>query len=288
MTDKELEKLLGKRGFNQFVKNREWWAERAAEEQNALTNRGIKAAERQLKSYYTDTMFAIMTDFENVYLKVIANIAEGKNPTPADLYKLDAYWKMQAKLEAELVRLGDRQIKQFTKSFTDHYKNAYKIALPAGSAFTEISTETAEQMINSVWVTDGKRWSDRVWNNTAMLKSELNKGLIDCVTTGKPTSVLKERLTERFGVAYNRADSIVRTEYSHIQNEAARKRYRDSGVKQVEVWADPDERTCDICGKLHEKKFDVNGAVPVPAHPRCRCRVIPVIEIEEEQLTFDI
>ena len=269
---------LNDRQRKQLTSNYSWWAERAAEEQNALTNKGIRAVERQLKNYYSNTMFSVMADFENVYLKVIANMAEGKNPTPADLYKLDAYWKMQAKLEQELVKLGDKQIKQFTKGFTDHYKNAYKLALPAGSAFSEISTEVAEQMVNSVWVTDGKRWSDRVWNNTAKLKAELNKGLIDCVTTGKPTSVLKQELTERFGVAYNRADSIVRTEYSHIQNEAARKRYRDSGVKELEVWADPDERTCDICGKLHEKKFGVNEQVPVPAHPRCRCRVIPVIE----------
>lgn len=282
MTINEFLESLPDRQRKQLTSNYSWWSERAAEEQNALTNRGIKAAERKLKDYYSQTMFSIMTDFENVYLKVIANIAEGKTPTPADLYKLDAYWKMQAKLEQELVRLGDKQIKQFTKSFTDHYKNAYKLALPAGSAFSEISTEVAEQMVNSVWVTDGKRWSDRVWNNTARLKAELNKGLIDCVTTGKPTSVLKQNLVDRFGVAYNRADSIVRTEYSHIQNEAARKRYRDSGVKLVEVWADPDERTCDICGKLHEKKFDVNGVVPVPAHPRCRCRIIPVVEVEEE------
>lgn len=273
---------LPERQRKKLTNNYEWWAERQAEEQNALTNKGIKATERQLRNYYQDTMFSVMNDFENVYLKVIANIAEGKQPTPADLYKLDAYWKMQAKLEKELVKLGDKQIKQFTKSFTDHYKNAYKIALPAGSAFSEISTEVAEQMVNSVWVTDGKRWSDRVWTNTAKLKAELNKGLIDCVTTGKPTSVLKQKLVEDFGVAYNRADSIVRTEYSHIQNEAARKRYKDSGVKEVEVWADPDERTCDVCGKLHEKKFGVNEQVPVPAHPRCRCRIIPVIPTNYE------
>jgi SPP1 gp7 family putative phage head morphogenesis protein len=189
---------------------------------------------------------------------------------------------MQAKLEKELVKLGDRQISTFTKSFTDHYQNAYKMALPAGSAFTEISTEVAEAMVNSVWVTDGKRWSDRVWTNTAKLKADLNKGLIDCVTTGKPTSVLKQKLKEDFGVAYNRADSIVRTEYSHIQNEAAKKRYKDSGVKEMEVWADPDERTCDICGKLHEKRFGITEQIPVPAHPRCRCRIIPVIDTKFE------
>jgi SPP1 gp7 family putative phage head morphogenesis protein len=277
---------LSKRERKQLAQNYKWWAERAAEEQSALTERGIKATERQLKNYFQDTMFNVMQDFESVYLKVIANVAEGVTPTPADLYKLDSYWQMQAKLAKELEKLGSKQAQLYSKNFTDHYIKAYSLALPSGSAFSEISREAAEQMVNSIWVTDGKTWSDRVWNNTAKLKAELNKGLMDCVITGKPTSVLKNDLKERFGVAYNRADSIVRTEYSHIQNEAARKRYKDSGVKQVEVWADPDERTCDICGKMHEKKFNVNGVVPVPAHPRCRCRIIPVIETE--QLTFDI
>lgn len=279
LSDKERKKLLS---------NYEWWAERAAEEQNALANKGIKATERQLKYYYQDTMFRVMKDFELVYMQVILDIGEGRKPTPADLYKLDSYWKMQAKLAKELERLGDAQVEWISKNFTEHYKTAYAAALPSGSAFSQISTEAAEQMVNSVWVTDGKRWSDRIWTNTAKLRKDLNDGLIDCVVTGKPTSVLKDRLVNDFGVAFNRADSIVRTEYSHIQNEAAKRRYKDSGVQQMEVWADPDERTCDICGKMHEKRFDINEQVPVPAHPRCRCRIIPVIPKINEQLSFDI
>ncbi len=265
-----------------YEANIEWWKERKAKEQDTLNNKGIKATERQLKYYYQDTMFKVIEDFENVYLKVITNIAEGKTATPADLYKLDSYWKMQAQLAAELEKLGDKQVKWISKNFTEHYQTAYQTALPAGSAFSQISTETAEQMIMSVWCADGKTWSDRVWSNTNKLRQELNKGLIDCVITGKPTSVLKKDLMDKFGVSFTRADSIVRTEYAHIQTQAAQKRYKDAGIKQVEVWADPDERTCDICGKLHEQKFPVNGQMPLPAHPRCRCRIIPVIEEEEE------
>lgn len=258
--------------------NKEWWSERQAKQQDTLNNKGIKKTEQQLKYYYQDTMFRIMEDFEKVYNKILVGVAQGKTPTPADLYKLDSYWQMQKQLARELEKLGDRQVGWITKQFTEHYQNAYKAALPAGSAFSHISTETAAQLINNIWCNDGKSWSDRIWNNINKLRQELNDGLMDCVITGKPTSVLKQNLMDKFGVSFNRADSIVRTEYAHIQTQAAQQRYKDAGVKEIEVWADYDERRCDICGKLHKKKFPVNSQMPVPAHPRCRCRIIPVIE----------
>jgi SPP1 gp7 family putative phage head morphogenesis protein len=90
--------------------------------------------------------------------------------------------------------------------------------------------------------------------------------------------LLKQVLQDRFGVSYTRADVLVRTELAHIQTEAAKQRYRDYGIEQVEIWADPDERTCSICGKLHKKKYPVGARVPIPAHPRCRCCIVPVVE----------
>jgi hypothetical protein len=77
-------------------------------------------------------------------------------------------------------------------------------------------------MINQIWCADGKSWSSRVWKNTELLQQELNDSLIDCLLTGRNPSELKQRLIERFNVAYNRADSIVRTEITHIQTQAAR------------------------------------------------------------------
>jgi SPP1 gp7 family putative phage head morphogenesis protein len=98
------------------------------------------------------------------------------------------------------------------------------------------------------------------------------------VATGKKTTELKNILQERFNVSYTNADMIARTELAHVQTEAAKQRYKDYGIQEVEVWADEDERRCDVCGELHEKRYPAGAHVPIPAHPRCRCCIVPVVE----------
>ncbi len=268
----------------------DYWKERQAQAQATLTQKGIEATEKQLQRYYKTTMLNVIDSFEKVYMKLQLNIAEGITPTPADLYRLDSYWTMQAQLREELQRLGDKQAVQMARDFTNQYRTAYRaLALQDGGSFSQISKETAQQMINQIWAADGQSWSSRIWKNTSKLQEELNEKLIDCVLTGKSTEVLKRDLMERFSVSYSRADSIVRTEYNHIQTQAAQQRYKDMGVEMVQVWADYDERRCDACGKLHEKKYSVHDRMPIPAHPRCRCTIIPVIDtqVHGEQLKLE-
>ena len=102
--------------------------------------------------------------------------------------------------------------------------------------------------------------------------------MIECVIAGRKPSALKEELVREFNIAYYRADSIVRTELAHIQTESAKKRYQDSGITQVEIWASPDERQCPECRKLHKKRFPIGAEPQVPVHPNCRCCIIPVID----------
>lgn len=256
-----------------------YWADRMAAAQSKLTAKNRKQIEKQLKKYYGQSMKRVIADFEKTYNKVLLTEQDGKQPTPADLYKLDAYWQMQNQLKHELQKLGDKQIsamgKIFELNFFDIY---YSIALEGLEAFTTIDKALVLQMINSVWVADGKSWSQRIWDDTNRLANVLNDQLIYCVTTGKKTSELKNLLQKEFNVSYNRADSIVRTELSHIQNTAAQKRYEDYGIKEMMVWADADERRCEVCGALHEKKYLISSQVPIPAHPRCRCSIVPVVD----------
>lgn len=256
-----------------------YWQDRIQRAQNKLTNKNIKQVEKQLKKYYGTAMKKVIADFETTYNKLLIAQEEGKQPTPADLYKLDAYWTMQGQLRNELQKLGDKQISALSKIFEIQFFDIYySIGIPGHEAFTTISREAAMQLINSIWVADGKTFSQRVWDNVNDLIETLNEGLLHTVITGKKPTQLKNILQERFGVSYSRADAVVRTELSHIQNQAAQKRYEDYGVKEVQVWADKDERLCEICGKLHEKKFPIDGPMPVPVHPRCRCSIIPVVE----------
>ena len=234
-----------------------------------------------LKKYYETTMKRTIENFEATYNKLLTTIGEGKEPTPADLYKLDSYWKMQGQLRHELEKLGDKQVSLFNKWFAEQYISIYNsIDIPnSGLSFSQINQEAVLQMINEIWCADGQSWSNRIWKNTDKLQQALNDNLIACVVSGASTEDLKQLLVSEFDVAYNRADSIVRTEFAHIQTQASRKRYEDAGVQEVEVWADEDERRCDVCGKLHEKKYPIYAQMPIPAHPRCRCCIIPVVDI---------
>lgn len=256
-----------------------YWQDRMAAAQNKLTNKSVKQVEKQLQKYYSKTMNQVIADFEAVYNKIELQRAEGKQVTPADLYKLDKYWQMQGQMQRALEKLGNRQARVLGDAFVaNFFEIYYSINIDGLKAFTTIDKAAVTQMINQVWVADGKSWSQRIWDNTARLAETLNEGLISCVTSGKKTTELKRILQERFSVSYSAADSLVRTEMAHIQTQAAKQRYTDYGIGQVEIWADPDERTCEVCGELHTKKYPVGAAVPIPAHPRCRCCIVPVVE----------
>lgn len=255
-----------------------YWQDRMAQTLSRLTNKSVRQTAKQIKKYYADTMEKTIADFEATYNKILAATEEGRTPTPADLYKLDKYWQTQAQLRKELRKLGDRQIvllsKQFELNFFEIY---YSIGLPGDVAFNTLDASAVQQMINAIWCADGKSWSQRIWQNNELLAATLNEELIHCVATGKKTTELKKILQERFNVSYGNADMLVRTEMAHIQTQAAQKRYEDAGVQEVEIWADEDERRCEVCGELHQKRYPMGSAVPIPAHPRCRCCIVPVI-----------
>ena len=255
-----------------------YWEERQAETQAALTKKSVEQTERQIAKYYADTQRKIIGQFQQTYNHILSSIEDGREPTPADLYKLDTYWKMQAEITAELTKLGDKQAKILSNAFIMQYQNIYESTAIKGEAtYTQLNLKAAQDMIDSIWCADGKHWSSRIWDNTAKLQETLNQNLIDCLVAGRNPVYLKEQLMATFGVSYSRADMLVRTEMAHIQVKAAQQRYEDAGIEYVEIWADEDERRCEICGKLHMSVYKANEKLPIPAHPNCRCSVIPVV-----------
>lgn len=257
----------------------DYWQKRMKEAQEKQANKSIKETQKQLRAYYIRAMKSVLDGFTATYDKLLSTMGEGEIPTPADLYKLDKYWKLQGRLKRELQRLGDNQIAELSKKFEEEFWCIYEaMALTSQEAFSSMSKEGARQLINQIWCADGKSWSQRVWNNTDRLQQALNDKLTECVITGKTTSQLKKFLQDEFGVSYNRADTIVRTEMAHIQTRAARQRYQEYGIQEIEIYADTDNRTCPICAKLDGKRFGINDSLPIPAHPRCRCCALPVIK----------
>lgn len=267
--------------------------------QKEYSDKSIDSINEQLKKYYKKAMTSTINDFEAVYDKVLNTVEEGKPVTTADLYKLDKYYQMQAQLNKRLQKLGDKQCNIMSKEFEAEYKHIYNAlsidknetaiqAMISDAAFAQIDEKAAEKVAQEIWCSDGKSWSDRVWDNVNDLQQTLNDNLIDCIVAGKKSTELKKSLMERFSVSYHRAETLTRTEIAHIETQAAQDRYKSYGIQQVEILADTDSRTCDICARLDHKKLSINDDMPIPVHPNCRCCIIPVVDKENKENRFDL
>lgn len=108
------------------------------------------------------------------------------------------------------------------------------------------------------------------------------------IESAEPLQALIDTLTPFFGAA--RAENIASTEVTRAYAEGNKQAWRESGVvAEVEWRTAQDELVCPICGPLSEKRrrlnnsidgnepFDV-GVTSPPAHPRCRCWLVPVID----------
>jgi SPP1 gp7 family putative phage head morphogenesis protein len=263
-----------------------YWANRQAKIQEMLTDKSRKKIERQLSKYYSKAAKKVIADFENTYNKVLLQIEEGQQPTPALLYKLDAYWEMQGQLRNELRRLGEKQIALLTKEFEVNFFDIYySISLEGQKAFSTIDKAGALHLINEIWCMDGKSFSQRIWNNTELLVETLNEQLLHTVITGKKPTELKNLLQERFGVSYSRANTLVRTELSHIQTVAAKQRYEDYGLTKYKILGNDDDSCGNHsidCHKMDGKQFLYSemsvGKNAPPFHPNCKCCIVPVVE----------
>ena len=264
------------------MKNNEYWAKRTAKTQEALTTKTIKQTENQIKKYYFGCYKNLLGQFEATYNSLFLQLEEGKPLTPAHLYNLDRYWELQNEIKSQLEKLNTKQFQKLQEQFQRLYTGVYlSIDLPTSDkSWALLDKEAIDKVINSIWCADGKSWSQRIWNNTDKLQQALNDRLVYCVVNGANPAELKKYLMEEFGVSFYRAQTIVTTEMAHIQTEAARDRYRKAGCSEVEVYGEEDDRRCDTCAKLHGRKYPVNAVMPLPAHPNCRCCLIPVVEVD--------
>lgn len=71
-----------------------------------------------------------------------------------------------------------------------------------------------------------------------------------------------------------RARTIARTEMATARGVARDEFFEASGVRYVQWYATVDERTCEWCGARHGNVY-VLGRVSTPAHPNCRCTLVP-------------
>lgn len=112
---------------------------------------------------------------------------------------------------------------------------------------------------------------------TASTKAKVTIALIEGVNAGEGAKVMAKRVSEATGMERSRAALIARTETMRAHNQVNEDQFKKYGIAQVEWLAALDERMCDVCGAHHGKQYPINDHPEIPAHPNCRCILIPVI-----------
>ena len=132
-------------------------------------------------------------------------------------------------------------------------------------------------------------FSDRIWMNQDLLKSELSKLLQTGMIQGKNPRVLARELKKTFNTSTYNAERLMRTELARVQTEAQKQSFERNGFEQYTFLAN--SGCCDICQGLNGKHFKVADMMPgenaAPLHPHCRCSTAAYEDSKEYEEWLD-
>lgn len=124
-------------------------------------------------------------------------------------------------------------------------------------------------------------FSERIWANQDMLRSELEGYMTKAIIQGKSTNSLISDMRKRFYVSYYAADRLLRTEERRIQTDVAKRSYEENGFGQYK-YVIMNTKACDECRKLDGNIYDTKDMTPgvnaPPMHPICYCSTVPYID----------
>lgn len=164
------------------------------------------------------------------------------------------------------------------------YKTAYEVQKLKGkfSTFKEVAKQDIETAVSKPWASDGKDFSQRIWENKTQLMNTLQTEMTRSFMIGEGVAPLINRIQKRFNVSFSNARRLVETETAYVQEKAMLDTYDTLDVEQYQILAVLDLKTSDICRHLDKKVFDRKDAKPgitmPPFHCYCRSTTVPYIE----------
>ena len=160
-----------------------------------------------------------------------------------------------------------------------YYRTVFDVfkGVSAGADFTKLDEKAINKMINVKWY--GKNFSERIWKNTDLLASAAQDVISSGIATGKTYMQMVKEI-EGLGLGSAKASvRLVRTQVSYFRGQSELQAYREAGFEKYKFVASLKEKgTCDKCGGLDGKVFDIDDARAGknynPIHPNCRCTTI--------------
>lgn len=243
--------------------------------------RAAKRAEAAIRS----ATEAALADVLDEAIEAVAGIGKAANDADriAEALRMAGFEKLAETLAGifeELVRDAGRQALVQIDVDDERIVNLVNVRAVAWAR------DHAAELVGMRWV-DG----DLVPNPNAVYRiDEVTRGVVrslvaQAIDGGWSNQKLSEELRAAYAFSKERADLIATTETAFADVQGNMIAYTESGVVKSKRWIiGSQEKLCPVCadnhaqGEIPFRKAFASGHLAPPAHPRCRCDVLPVTE----------
>lgn len=247
-------------------------------------DKDIKYLNQKIPNFLLSTMKKVYPRIKNEKARkwILAKIN-----APAYRARITRLEALKESLYLRSKQIADVEIRMSTYGYTSiinsaYYKTIFDIQKNTGIGFSfaEIPNRQVEEILKNNW--SGKHYSERIWNNTDKLASELEYTLTKGFMTGASIERMSKEISDRMEVGKYAATRLIRTETTYVANMAEIEAYKESGIEKIMFLATLDLRTSDRCRKHDKSIVDVSKAVPnvniPPLHAHCRSTTIEIFE----------
>lgn len=160
-----------------------------------------------------------------------------------------------------------------------YYRTWYSIDQYHGfhAEFAQVSPTVVEKLLEYPF--NGAAFSSRIWKQKDHLQAQLMEAVTTMLIQGKHPSTLTKEFAKKMQSKKFDAYRLLHTESSFLMSEATHAGYKEDGVPKYEILATLDSKTCNVCGELDNKVYEVGkeviGVNMPPFHPLCRCTTVP-------------
>lgn len=210
-------------------------------------------------------------------------------------YHIERLEALKLQVRARIERLYDDNGKGFEEYLSRLYKDQYNhtffeiakgTGMDIGSNLYKMNDKLVDTVISSPWASDGKHFSDRIWEDKNKLINTLHTEMTQAFIRGDKLDTLIEKVVKRMSASKSNVARLVYTESAAYASKARIKTYEDLNIERYEVVATLDSRTSEICQSLDGKVFEFKdyeiGTTAPPFHVNCRTTTAPYFEDEKE------
>lgn len=255
-----------------------YWQTRIQEQQEKAYNRLTRDTERELARLYREQAIALRNRILEVFSKIQSAKQTGEPIQVNDLYRDNRYWTLLEEINERLRALGEEQIRITEPAIIQAYRdtldvvdeNIVPVTENLDTAFLNARMIDAEQVVNQTWCLDGKKFSERVWQDKQKLLTQIKRALADSLVQGKSPWEIAKSMADTLNVSRQNAYRLVRTETAHAQTYAQTERYKQYGFTKGRFLASPE--CCEHCHEHDGEVFTLDELEKLlPVHPNCRC-----------------